>query len=479
MLAAFRLGVIAAAVRVATGAPASPGDASYGSLSLLLHGEGANGSTTILDSSPYAHAITRVSPAAISTAQLRFGVSSIGLGNGGYLTIPSNAAIDLTTGDFTVEAWARFGFVNVHSIVINRGSATGNYPYQIWMNSSAAGGPKIGARAVASGGGLAFDLTGTTTVVAGVWYHLALTRSGSSIRLFVNGALEASATFSGSFFSGTLPVAIGAYDNGVAPMNGGFVDEVRITKGAARYTAPFTPPTLAFPDEPASSFLSLLLHLNGANNSTTFTDSSPAARSATVFGDAKITTAQFVFGGASATFDGAGDYLSFPSSTDFDLGTVYTVEFWVRFDDVARQAGLVHRGLYSTIGTSWTGLTFSIRQLNNYLRCYFFATSGASEQYIDTSSIPFSAGVWYHVAMVRNGTTGQVFINGASAGTISGLNTPGASSQPLIVGDWLFDVTGTPTHQYLSGQLDEVRILKGVARYLAPFPVPTSPFPDA
>lgn len=476
MLASFRLGAVAAAVRVVVAGGGVAGDPLLGSVSLLLHGEGTNGATTITDSSPFAHTVTRVAPAAISTAQLRFGAASIGLGSGGYLTIANNAAFDLPA-DFTVEAFVRFGNVSSGQIIVNRGTGTNGYPYQLWLNAGAAGGPKIGARGLTSGGASAYNLTGTTTVVAGTWYHVALTRSGDVFRLFIDGALEASTTAAVTLATGSIPLCLGAYDTGAAPMSGGFLDEVRITKGAARYTAAFTAPTTAFPDEPAPSFVSLLLHLNGANNATTFPDSSPAARTVTPSGDAKITTAQSKYGGASANFDGAGDFLTIPSSADFDLGTVYTVEFWARFDDVARQAGLVHRGLYATSGTTWTGLAFSIRQLNASLRCYFYATNGASEQFIDTTGT-LVAGTWYHVAMVRNGTEGRVFINGASAGTISGLNTPAASSQPLILGDWLFDVTGTPTHQYFAGQLDEVRILKGVARYLGPFTPPTAPFPD-
>jgi len=75
--------------------------------------------------------------------------------------------------------------------------------------------------------------------------------------------------------------------------------------------------------------VSLLLNANGADNSTVFTDTSPTPKTVTAVGNAKISTSQSKFGGSSMYFDGTGDYLTSPSSTDFDLGGTYTVEFWV------------------------------------------------------------------------------------------------------------------------------------------------------
>ena len=468
MLAPFRMGVIASAVRIAV---ASSGVDAV----LLAHFNGTNTSTTLTDSSLFGRSIVAVGTAQISTAQSKFGgASALFDGSGDFIATSGSISLShLSTDDFTIEFFVRFTALSP-VILITKSSGTGAYPWQIYLDAS----NKIHARGVGVDGvSMVFDIASATTVTSGAWHHVALTRAGSSFRLFLNGALEASASSASPLYNDTTTqIYIGAYGTGASSLSGN-IDELRILKGLALYTAAFTPPGQAFADAPFKA-TKLLLHMDGVDGSTTFVDSSSAARVVTPFGDAKIVTAQSKFGGASSRYDGNGDYLSIPSSVDFDLGSIYTVEFWVRFNDVGRQSGIIHRGKYSTIGTAWDGLAFSIRQLNNYLRCYFYATNGSTEQYIDTSSITMTVGQWYHVAMVRNGTAGQVFIDGVSAGTISGLNVPAASTYPVLIGDWQFDVSGTLTHQYFYGWLDEVRITKGQALYTANFTPPTQPFPD-
>jgi hypothetical protein len=77
----------------------------------------------------------------------------------------------------------------------------------------------------------------------------------------------------------------------------------------------------SIPDDPNYASVSLLLHMDGTNGSTVFTDLSPVPKVVTRFGDAQISTAQSKFGGSSAYFDGTGDYLTVASSADFGFGT--------------------------------------------------------------------------------------------------------------------------------------------------------------
>jgi len=78
------------------------------------------------------------------------------------------------------------------------------------------------------------------------------------------------------------------------------------------------------------SNVSLLLHCDGSNGSTTFTDNSPSPKTVTANGNASVSTAQSKFGGASAVFDGTGDYLSLDGSSGFAFGTGdFTIEFWL------------------------------------------------------------------------------------------------------------------------------------------------------
>jgi hypothetical protein len=114
------------------------------------------------------------------------------------------------------------------------------------------------------------------------------------------------------------------------------------------------------------------------------------------------------------------------------------------------------------------------------MRFYFFATTNANEQYIDvTLSGNFVINTWHHVAMTRSGTTGYVFVDGVSKGTITSLNTPAASLRELKIGNWDF-TTGSTVNGWFDGYIDDLRITKGVARYKGPsnFVPPTESFPD-
>lgn len=99
----------------------------------------------------------------------------------------------------------------------------------------------------------------------------------------------------------------------------------------------------------------LLLRMDGANNSTAFTDLSSTPKAVTANGDAKVSTAQSQFGGASLLLDGNGDYLSFPASADFAPGTGdFTVECWIRFTSVPSSG---YAGIANTMNSLSGGTT--------------------------------------------------------------------------------------------------------------------------
>jgi len=222
-----------------------PVDPIFNNVSLLLHGNGTNGSTTITDSSLTPKTVTAVGNAQISTAQSKFGGSSIAFdGTGDRVSVADNAAFDFGTGDFTVECWVfsvtvlgAYGSSYAHIAGKGNGIATGSWAlgfYQGKMTWTAD-----------------FVITQGATILANnTWYHFAASRSGSTLKLFVNGSQESSTTNTidnTSSFSFTAGDRQAADPGGNYPLNG-YIDDLRITKGVARYTANFTPPTAAFPD---------------------------------------------------------------------------------------------------------------------------------------------------------------------------------------------------------------------------------------
>lgn len=230
--------------------------------------------------------------------------------------------------------------------------------------------------------------------------------------------------------------------------------------------------------DPYGDNVSLLMRMDGANNSTSFVDSSINKKTITAINNAKLSSNQSKSGGASAYFDG-GSMLSVASSTDFDLGNVYTVEAWILSNDTSRDAGVLCRGQYQGYqGGRWDGLNFSIRT-SSAVTVYFWANWYYDEQLVTVQNA-LVQGQWTHVAVVRNGTNGYVYINGVLGGSISNLNSNGASSRNLLIGRWDYDradESGFPSHMYFDGYIDDVRITKGIARYDSNFTPPSAPLP--
>ena len=225
------------------------GDADFDKVSLLLHGDGANGSTTFTDSSAVSKTVTALGGASVSTAQSKWGGASISSGNtvGARVQINSHADFNMVDGDFTVECWAYVvarNASNLESFVARR-ITTGYYGFWLFIDQ-ATGCPEF---SMCNTSLSIFKATSTTTFPLGQWVHLAAVRNGSQITLFVNGVQAASTAVSGTNYGSTEPVMLFGTSDGDARFKlNGYVDDLRITKGLARYTTNFTPPTEAFPD---------------------------------------------------------------------------------------------------------------------------------------------------------------------------------------------------------------------------------------
>jgi hypothetical protein len=239
---------------VITGSEKNPVDLYRSQVSLLLHGDGTNGSTTIIDSSPTPKTVTAFGNAQISTAQSKFpGGSSIAFdGNGDYLIgLQSDSDNYNLSGNFTVEAWVYINsFATTPSQAIAGKWRSSHFAWVFQISST-----KL-AFASGNNGAFGFITEFNTSVQTGNWHHVAVSRSGSALRLFHNGTLLGTATDS---FNCTAPnttstLHVGVNQDGL-PSNtailgylNGYIDDLRITKGIARYTSNFTPPTAPFPD---------------------------------------------------------------------------------------------------------------------------------------------------------------------------------------------------------------------------------------
>jgi hypothetical protein len=172
----------------------------------------------------------------ISNVASKWGGSSISFPGAltSYLVTPTNSLLDFGTGDFTVECWVYFNSVASDQGLFG-GSSTGAWEIR-WRTSTGLNLGRLNT---------AFDSTFAWSPSAATWYHVAVTRSGTSVRGFVDGTqIGSTSTNSNTYNSGTL-FYIGITDTSNNPLNG-YLDDVRITKGYARYTANFTAPTSPF-----------------------------------------------------------------------------------------------------------------------------------------------------------------------------------------------------------------------------------------
>jgi hypothetical protein len=180
-----------------------------------------------------------VGDAQISTSIKKYGTGSMAFdGTGDYLVAPNAQNLfSFGTGDFTIECWAYLNSFGADQGIIDcrsAGDGLANWVFNI-----------------RSGGVVDFIYGSTRLQTAGLfststWVHIAITRASGTIRIFVNGTNSASATYTSAINSRTTTPNIGRVID-PSYMNG-YIDDLRITKGYARYTANFTPPTAAFPN---------------------------------------------------------------------------------------------------------------------------------------------------------------------------------------------------------------------------------------
>jgi hypothetical protein len=184
--------------------------------------------------------IQTVNNAKVSTSIHKYGTGSVELDGGSNLLIPYSDDFEFGADDFTIEAWVNPTALNGTSdastiISAYNGIADTSYRFEI-LNTG---------KLQMVGGGNKY-LQGSSTVDTNTWTHVAVTRDQGIVRLFQNGAVVADDTITGNYSVTPSGVGVGKQpsDNGgsVTRFFSGYIDDIRVTKGKARYTATFTPP---------------------------------------------------------------------------------------------------------------------------------------------------------------------------------------------------------------------------------------------
>jgi PKD repeat protein len=529
-----------------TTAPNISVDPFFLDVSLLLHFNGQADSTIISDSSMVPATVSVLGGAKISTTQKKFGSGSLNLSDGtSSVSVATTPALGFGTGDFTIEAFIYPTSIRFGNIYSQRNSATNGITFRTRSDGK--------LEAFYGGGNGAF--TTTNSYLTNAWQHVALVRKNNVLTIYINGVSSGSGSW------GLVDMSVGEARVGQDASNygeyfAGFIDEVRVTKGVARYSENFVPTDVEFSNvtTPSATFTSdktngpvpttvnftdlslgaptswlwdfkgdgtaistlqnpsftytdageysvkltatnslgsntitlpnyvyvgtgdvhynsvtLLLHLNGADGASVFTDNSKTPKLISSSGSVSTRSTQKKFGNSSAYF--SGGYISAGSSTSFGFtaNQQFTVEAWVY--PGPNSITSPNKGLFS-MRIAGIYCPFELR-LNGTSLTWLVADSNLGNwAAISTlSGVNLVQNSWNHVALVGNGTTLNVYVNGIASST-----TATQAAWPVTARTLYFGAGGDG--QLVDTYLDEIRVTTGVARYSNNFTPPTAPFLD-
>jgi hypothetical protein len=391
-------------------------------------------------------------PAKVDTTTLNSAYSTSLIGGSGYfdgsgdsLSVPDSATLKPGTGDFTWEAWLYPTAAGGNHFIFSQSGSS----LDIYRNGS--------NKLVIDQAGVVNLATSTNNIPLNAWTHYAFTRSGTTTRLFVNGALDVSGTSSANLTNSNA--------TSIGLSWPGYISSHRFVKGTAVYTANFAPPLLPLT---AITNTSLLL---SATNGAIFDNT--AKNVLETVGSAAISTTQSKYGGSSMYFAGSPNYLQLSNpNANVQLGSGnFTIEMWVNFNSAAGTQILNNYG-YEGGSTNYSYLFYysssTIRFANS--------TDGSAGTSQDNSLGAFTptVGTWYHLALVRNGATVTCYADGTALSAPYNI----AARTIFFPGNASTFTLGANAGNYFSGYIDDFRITKGVARYTTNFTPPTSQLQD-
>ena len=408
-------------------------DTNASSLVLAIPMDGANNGTTFTDESANikgsgtAKTVTRQSDAKTLTAVSKFYGSSGYLdGTGDAITVPAGTDFAYGTGNFTIEGWfyqTREPGDTGGGILWSQTVSGRNY-FVIFTSSS----PRVVTLIFGDGGGSSGGASSAYSL--NTWNHFAVVRSGTSIYTFINGVGGVTGSCSYDFSDTSYVPTIGRYTHADAQQYQGYLQDFRVYKGVAKYTANFTPP--------------------GNPNNGTLTNG-PTYSSAN---------------GGSIVFDGTNDFVTAPLSSQFEFGTgEFAVEAWVNLASTSIASSriiAIGEGAFGASPFVYTGWGLIVFNSSGTRYLQFERYDGAEPIY--QGIIPaFSTGQWYHFVATRNASnTLTLYSNGVAISTTASVTQSynSVNSEPLTIGR-MYNGAGGGSYKYVNGSIPVARIYKG------------------
>jgi len=436
----------------ASGAGVGPSDDEFNRVSFLSHFDGSNDGVNnqFTDGSASNHTITangNVTQGSFNPYGTNWSVD-FSRDTNPRLSSPASSDFTLGTGDFTIEFFVFFYTIAGVQKAIKQDIASGQTGFTVATGD--------GTGKFTFGGVLSET---TSDAVANKWYHIAITRNSGVFRIFRNGVQTDTDTSSVNFGSAAKLVYGGSDD---LPIKG-LMSNLRLVQGTSLYDSNFTTPTSPLTAVTNTKLLTL--------QSNRFVDNSASGHLVQPnTGTEKIgsfgpflTSAVYdpAVNGASAYFDGSGDYLTVASSSDFDFGTSdFCWECWVFQTSRSAFQLIMAQDDYSS-GNSISCWLTDTGQASIYYE-------GGGTHFTTTATVPLNT--WTHLAWVRKGTgTNEfsIYINGTAE--VSGTMTTSFDQDGIIIGQQAngsFD---------FNGYVSNIRIANGSHIYTSNFTPPTAP----
>ena len=443
--------------------------------------------TDVNDDSSTGHGVTAQGNAAVSSAQSVFGGASLALdGNGDYLQIGTSSTFNWGTADFTIEAFINHtGIDNSFAQIFDFRNSSG---VGFTMNINNSG--QLGFYSSLLGGYIISN-SSATAIGTNSFKHVAVVRTSGTVKMFIEGVQKASASHTNNY-TVDAPLKIGIkYNDDNAHAFKGFIDDLRISKNLAVYATAFSVPTTAvgateptsvadtrshshvwnysdiykarradsWPNLTYDTQIALYLPFNGS-----LTDFSSYGHTVSAVGDAAVTTSPFQLH-ASCAFDGNGDLLTVPHNNIFDfVGNDFTIEGFI---NPTTAAGV--QGVYAQWGGTGSRSFKVVISTNAKLEINGSKDGSSGGQINQIASTALELNTFSHFAVTREGSNYRIFINGVNRGTTTESGALYNSSANIAIGGNRADQT-TNT---LFGNLEDFRVINGLALYTTAFEVPT------
>ena len=398
---------------------------------------------------------------------------SVQFGNDNALKIAANSGFDLTSNDFTMEAWVYLAsvesFQTLLMYTVDGTEDDTSFQFDITSTQLRFVG-YVSNSSVVKGTNFSFE--------SSTWYHVAATRTNDLIRLFVDGNLIGTHGFTSTIDTeGSAELNIG-YRNNNGTMDRevlGHLSNVRIVNGVALYTSNFKPSMKELEVVPGTVLLACQSKTDASLEKTGKTITVNGTAVANELTPGLLTPIVKSGGGSAITgsveFDGTGDYLSLAANSDFNFGSDnFTIEGFFYKGGATTNQTLLCSDKYYIAGNNGNW----ILRITSGTQIAFASYNGTgSEEYTEFSAKSDDGG-WHHFAFVREGTgsnQSKFYFDGVHRGSMTvSKSLTDAGTNGLRIGE---ESDSGPGNNFMNGFLSNIRINKGTALYTADFIPPT------